>query len=315
MNSATKWVLCAAIGVLAALTLTGCTKNATTGRSQFNALSREEEITLGSQAMPGMVKEYGGAVSQQDLQNYVTQIGKKLAATTEGDSPTLPWEFTLLDSDVINAFAMPGGKVFISRGLAERMTNEAQLAGVLGHEIGHVTARHINDQIAREQGANIFAQVAGVFAGEAGGVVAAAAPVVINYGGSAVLLKYSRDQESEADSLGMRYMVKAGYNPVAQRQVMEILHKASKADGGPGGEFFATHPYPETRITRINALLKTDYAQVVNDPKYTLGETEFRNNFLSKVKAAYPEGRPFEFGDHLLAVGSLGIESFMHEAH
>lgn len=298
---------------LGLLTLVGCTTNPTTGRSQFNALSREEEISLGAQAMPGMLKEYGGKVARQDLQDYVAEIGKKMAAQTEGESPTLPWEFTLLDSDVINAFALPGGKVFMSRGLAERMTNEAQLAGVLGHEIGHVTARHINDQMAREAGANIFAQIAGALAGEAGGAVAQAAPVVINYGGTAVLLKYGRDQETEADFLGMRYMSKVGYNPAAQRQVMEILAKASKAEGGPGGEFFATHPYPETRIKRINVLLAGEYASTQNNPAYSFREEEFKARFLSRLKAAFPEGRPFNQKDHELALASLAMPSLVND--
>ncbi len=305
------WVVLASLGLLM---LVGCTTNPTTGRSQFNALSRSDEIAMGVQAMPSMLKEYGGKVAQQDLQDYVSSIGKKMAAQTEGDAPSLPWEFTLLDSDVINAFALPGGKVFISRGLAERMTNEAQLAGVLGHEIGHVTARHINDQIARETGANIFAQVVGAVAGEAGGAVAQAAPVVINVGGNAVLLKYSRDQESEADALGMRYMTKVGYNPIAQRQVMEILQKASKAEGGPGGEFFATHPYPETRIKRITILLEKDYAYTQNNPKFSLYEADFKAKFLSKVHAAFPPGRPFNQKDHELALASLRMPSFVNDA-
>jgi predicted Zn-dependent protease len=295
--------------------LVGCTTNPTTGRSQFNALSRSDEIAMGVQSMPAMLKEYGGRVAKQELQDYVTSIGRLMAAQTEGDAPTLPWEFTLLDSDVINAFALPGGKVFMSRGLAERMTNEAQLAGVLGHEIGHVTARHINDQIARETGANLFAQVAGALAGEAGGAIAQAAPVVINYGGTAVLLKYSRDQESEADSLGMRYMAKVGYNPAAQKQVMEILAQASKGAGGPGGEFFATHPYPETRIKRINALLEKEYAGYQTNPKFSYKEEEFRAKFLNRLKAAFPEGRPFNQKDHELALASLKMPSLVHDEH
>lgn len=295
--------------------LVGCTTNPTTGRRQFNALSREDEIAMGVQSTPTMIKEYGGKVARQDLQDYITEVGKKMAAQTEGANPSLPWEFTLLDSDVINAFALPGGKVFMSRGLAERMTNEAQLAGVLGHEIGHVTARHINDQVARETGANIFAQVAGALAGEAGGAVAAAAPVVINVGGQAVLLKYSRDQESEADALGMRYMTKVGYNPAAQKQVMEILQKASKAGGGPGGEFFATHPYPETRIKQINAKLANEYAGTQNNPQYQFHEAEFKARFLSKLRAAFPEGRPFNHADHELALASLQMPSFVNDGH
>src|SRR5205823_502333 len=114
-----------------------------------------QEVQMGAEAMPELTKQYGGKVANTDLQTYVTGVGRKLAATTEADNPALPWEFTLLNSDVINAFALPGGKVFLTTGLAKRMTNEAQMAGVLGHECGHVTARHINDKITREMGAQL----------------------------------------------------------------------------------------------------------------------------------------------------------------
>src|SRR5882724_635694 len=105
---------------------------------------------MGAEATPQISKQYGGPVKNAAVQQYVAELGKNLAATTEKDNPKLPWEFTLLDSDVINAFSLPGGKVFFSRGLAVKLQNEAQMAAVLGHEIGHVTARHINDQMTHE---------------------------------------------------------------------------------------------------------------------------------------------------------------------
>jgi predicted Zn-dependent protease len=282
----------------------GCSQNATTGRSQFNSLSREDEIKLGTEQLPQLTKEYGGKVANQELQAYVTEIGQKLAAQTESDNPSLPWEFTLLDSDVINAFALPGGKVFVSRGLAAKMTNEAQLAGVLGHEIGHVTARHINDQLTRETAAGFGTQILAGLAGQTGSAaVSQIAPVVIQYGGQGVLMKFSRDQESEADALGMRYMSKLGYNPLGQRQLMEILQREA---GTPNGsEFFATHPYPETRIKRIDGLLKGEFASTQNNPQYTLKDQEFRQRFLNKLSAAFPAGRPVNHADERLARASL----------
>jgi predicted Zn-dependent protease len=117
------------------------------GERQFIALSRSQEIAMGTEAQPQLTEQYGGEVADQIATGYVTEVGQAMAALTEGDYPSLPWEFTLLDSDVINAFALPGGKVFLSRGLAARMRDEAQMAGVIGHEIGHVTARHINDRV------------------------------------------------------------------------------------------------------------------------------------------------------------------------
>lgn len=269
------------------LTLAACSTNPTTGKSQFNALSRDEEIQMGSENMPQMIQEYGGEVPNPDLRAYVTEVGSKMAAVTESDYPSLPWQFTLLNSEVINAFAMPGGKVFMSVGLMAEMTNEAQLAGVLGHEIGHVTARHINDQIANQTGFQIGASVASIFIPE--GAAGAAVGQAITVGGQTILLKYGRNQESESDSLGMRYMSKVGYDPKGQLQVMQIL--ARVAGEGGGSEFFSTHPLPSTRIDRIQKLLDTEYKHTQNNPQYQLKEAEFKQRFLSKYTPP-PKAKP-----------------------
>lgn len=261
--------------------LTACTTNPTTGESQYNALTREQEIALGEENMPAMIQEYGGEVQDAALRAYVSEVGSKMAAVTEGDYPSLPWQFTLLNSDVINAFAMPGGKVFMSLGLMKEMTNEAQLAGVLGHEIGHVTARHINDQIARQTGLQVGVGIAGVLLGGESEAVQQAAGYALNVGGQTVLLKYGRDQESQSDYLGMRYMSKVGYDPRGQLQVMQILDRV--AGEGGGSEFFSSHPLPKTRITRIESLLNGEFAGTQNNPQFQLKEAEFQKRFLSKV--------------------------------
>src|SRR5262249_8834355 len=140
------------IVVLASLAaLTGCTKNVATGKRIFTlGMSRDQEIALGSQAAPQFTQEFGGKVPSPALQQYVSNIGQKMAKETEAQNPTLPWEFTLLNMTVVNAFALPGGKVFFTRGLAEKLTTEAQMAGVMGHEIGHVTAQHGSQRIASQ---------------------------------------------------------------------------------------------------------------------------------------------------------------------
>lgn len=279
----------AAVVLAGAAVLTGCQTNATTGRNQFIMMSWEEEAQLGAEAQPQLVQEMGGEVARQDLRQYVTEVGQKLAATTAQDDPnlpTLPWEFTLLDSDVINAFALPGGKVFMSRGLAQLMTNEAQLAGVLGHEIGHVTARHTNERFSRAAGAQLGLGVLGVALGS--GADAQTINQLAGQAAELALLSYSRSQELESDKLGMEYMSRAGYDPMAQRQVMEILLKAAGSGGQP--EFFSTHPHPESRIGQINDLLAGKYAHTQNNPQYKLGEQEFRQRFLSKLSLAYPSG-------------------------
>lgn len=279
--------LLASVGVCGAALLGGCQTNPTTGRTQVILMSWEEETQLGAQAQPQLVQEMGGAVSRADLRDYVTEVGRKMAATTGRDDPNLanlPWEFTLLDSDVINAFALPGGKVFMSRGLAQLMTNEAQLAGVLGHEIGHVTARHTNERFSRAAGAQIGLGVLGIAIG--GGTDAQTINQLAGQATELALLSYNRAQELESDRLGMEYMARVGYNPAAQRDVMEILLKASGGSGQP--EFFSTHPHPESRIAQINDLLVGRYAHTQNNPQYKLGEQEFRQRFLNKLAQAYP---------------------------
>ncbi|MGB0766246.1 MAG: M48 family metalloprotease, partial [Phycisphaeraceae bacterium] len=154
---------------LVLLPLAGCSTNQTTGRSQFTVLSWEEEKKIGADAAPGFIEQSGGVLPDQAIVAYVEAIGMKLAAEAEAiDSEVraqnLEWEFYVLDSQVINAFALPGGKVFISRGLMAKMNNEAQLAGVLGHEVGHVTARHGNERMGKAmiaQGLIIAAGIGG----------------------------------------------------------------------------------------------------------------------------------------------------------
>ena len=280
-------VLAASLATLAGIA--ACSVNSATGRRQFNAMSRDEEIQTGTQASTEMVKESGGKVTDPNLQAYVTEVGKKLATKTEGDNPSLPWEFTLLDTDIVNAFALPGGKVFLTRGLAAKMTNEAEMAGVLGHECGHVTARHINDQMVRETGTSLLLTgtkaVLGASTKDGGQFIGP----VLDFGGQTVLLKFSRNQESEADSLGLRYMSRCGYNPKAQRMVMEILQQLSASGQEP--ELLSTHPYPETRIERIDKELGSTYASMVNDPAYKLFEAEYQSRML-KPLAAYHPARP-----------------------
>jgi predicted Zn-dependent protease len=268
--------------------LSGCTTNPTTGRTAYYALSREEEIQIGEQSKGEMIREFGGEVKRAELRQYVRDVGMRLVATVGEDDPSmssLPWEFVLLDSDVINAFALPGGKVFMSRGLAQRMTSEAQLAGVLGHEIGHVTAQHTSERFgdAKKAGAaaSVGVIIGAVFGVDVSGLAEQAAGIT--------LASYGRDQENEADALGIRYMVRAGYDPIGQLQVMQILASIDKTGRPP--EFLSTHPYPEKRIENIQGKLRNEYAYTQGNPQFRTGEQEFRANFLSKLAEAFPAGR------------------------
>lgn len=274
--------------VLAGCVVTGCSTNPATGKSAFTLLSWDDERSLGAEAAPQFTEEFGGAVSDAGCQGYVDEVGRKLVANIEPGVPALEWEFTLLDSGVINAFALPGGKVFFSRGLAAELTSEAQMAGVLGHEVGHVTARHGNQRLSTATGLSALikaGQVAAAVAGEGSswGVLASDVGVpALQVGGQIVLLKYGRGEELEADALGMRYMSRAGYNPIGQREVMAIL--AREAGTGRQLEFLSTHPHPESRIAQIDELLRTEYAHTQNNASFGTFEDAYASRLLERLR-------------------------------
>lgn len=285
-----KWAAILLAATIAPL-LTACSVNPTTGRSQFNMLSLNQEIALGEEAKSSLTQEYGGTVQNPQLSAYVTRIGQALAAQTEGDFPNLPWEFTLLDSDVINAFALPGGKVFMSRGLAEKFTTEAELAAVLGHEVGHVTARHGGQRVSQSMVVSGLIIGAGVAASQSDSdLTKIGVPLLVGAGGSGYLLKFNRTQELEADALGVRYMVKVGYDPLGARMVQEVL--AREGGGTKQPEFLLTHPYPESRIAQINKLLAGEYAYTQNNPDYNLYQQRYEAEFLSKLSTARRDTSP-----------------------
>jgi predicted Zn-dependent protease len=244
------------------LLATGCAQavNPATGESQYTAMSPAEELEVGREEHPKILQQFGGTYSDSDLQAYVDRIGNKLKAVSE--LPDLDFTFTLLDSEIVNAFALPGGYVYISRGLLALADNEAEMAGVLAHEIGHVTARHSAQRYSRgvvaQGGLTASTILAGVFGGQA------AADAVQQLGGKgaqAYLAGYSRDQEFQADELGVRYLARAGYDPRAMSSFLEKLGRndqlgrklAGKEGQDPAASWFATHPRTPDRVARAAA--------------------------------------------------------------
>jgi predicted Zn-dependent protease len=268
--------------------LTGCATNPATGESQIQYLSAQEEVRIGEEAAPQFVDQYGGEVPSEPVRRYVSNLGQQLAQVSE--RPDLPWEFHVLNSPVINAFALPGGKVFITRGLLSKMTNEAQLAGVLGHEVGHVTAKHINDRMVSQ----LTIQLAALGLGVAGEVTdedwLKILGVGTSVGGGVFLLKFSRDDENQADKLGIRYMTALGYNPRGQVQVMNILKEASGGGGGP--EFLATHPLPQTRIEKLTDYIAENFPAADQSEQYRYGEQAFEQNVLAPLRDLPPAPAP-----------------------
>ncbi len=222
-------------------------ENPYTGTSQVISMDPEQEIAIGLQSAPQMAQEYGGLHPDQRAQSYVDMVGEKLVNASMAANSPYQYDFHLLaDPETINAFALPGGQIFITYALYSRLENEDQLAGVLGHEIGHVLGRHSAERIAEGEFWQTISQGASVGA-DAGGLVAGI--------GQNVLLGNGRGDELESDDLGVRFMIKAGYDPYQMIDVMEIL----KAAAGPSRvpEFQSTHPDPDNRMEKIReAIIK-----------------------------------------------------------
>lgn len=227
-------------------------ENPFTGRVQHLAASMdtpEEEMAMGLASVPQMIRQFGGTVRDPKAQAVVAAVGQRLVDSTDVRKTRYRFQFHLLaDSQTINAFALPGGQIFITAALFNKLKNEDQLAGVLGHEIGHVVGRHSTQQMAKTELVAGIAQGAGVAMsdGSSNGGMQIARMV-----GNLVTMKYGREDETEADRLGVKFMIDAGYDPEAMIGVMQIL-KAS-AGGGRQAEILSTHPDPGNRIEKIRA--------------------------------------------------------------
>ncbi|MGP0067054.1 MAG: M48 family metalloprotease [Isosphaeraceae bacterium] len=246
--------------------------NPVTGEKQYVAMSVDQEMALGLQAAPQMAQQMGGDVDphQDPRASVVDEVGRRIVHNSDArKSPYVDnFHFHLLnDPKTVNAFALPGGQIFITEGLLNRLENEAQLAGVLGHEIGHVINRHSAQQMAKGQLGQILTVAVGVGASDNDdrGRKAQLVAAMINQMGQ---LKFSRNDESEADRYGLKYMAEAGYDPSAMLDVMKILKKAS-GEGHPP-EILATHPLPETRLEEIRDELKQAYPNGI-PPSLTKG--------------------------------------------
>lgn len=230
-------------------------KNPVTGETQHIDLSVKDEIALGMQAAPEMAQQFGGLLQDQQAEALVDQVGGRLVAQSAAAGGEYPFDFHVLaDPKTINAFALPGGQVFITAGLMSRLQTEGQLAGVLAHEIGHVVGRHGAEHIAKQrltQGLTGAAVIATYDPNNPSTQASAAMAMMI---GQLINLKYGRDDELESDRLGVRFMAEAGYDPRAMIHVMEVLREAGGSGRQP--EFFSSHPNPENRIERIEQAIR-----------------------------------------------------------
>ena len=236
------------LAVVLALTV-ACATNPVTGKRELSLMSEAQEIQLGQQ-QDAEVRREMGVYRDAALQEYVSGIGMKLARASE--RPELPWHFTVVDSPAVNAFALPGGYIYITRGIMPFLDNEAQLAGVLGHEIGHVTARHAAQQYSRSTGAQL-----GLLFGSI--LVPQTRPLAqLGESGLGLLfLKYGRDDEAQADGLGVKYAARTGWDPAGVPQMLTTLGRIEEASDNKGvPNWLSTHPAPEDRVQRVSAAVQ-----------------------------------------------------------
>lgn len=243
----------------------GCATNPATGKSQLMLVSEGQEIQMG-QSYAAQVKQSMPAVDNPTLQAYVSRIGLQLAKSSE--RPQLPWAFTVVDDPAVNAFALPGGPIFVTRGLLTTLNNEAELASVVGHETGHVTARHSAAQMSRQQVAQLGLGVGSILSEDVANLAG-----VASTGLGVLFLKYGRDDETQADALGFRYAYNNGYDVREMLHVFDQLARVGAAEGGGKvPEWQSTHPAPENRSAktqqRLDSLGKNLSAAKVNRDEY-----------------------------------------------
>lgn len=238
---------------------TNVTENPITGEQQRVQLSPRQEIILGVEARDDLAAEYGGLYPNRALQAYLDRVGTEVVRESVASESPYPFEFHLLDDpNTVNAFALPGGQIFITTGLLQRLETEAQLAGVLAHEVGHVIARHGAEHLARQQLGAALVNAVGVAASETPeqGRQAAVLAQAIN---QLIGLRYGREDELESDRLGFQFMTNAGYNPQGIVELMQILNAAASGQNPP--EFLSTHPNPNNRVERLQELIAERYPQ------------------------------------------------------
>jgi predicted Zn-dependent protease len=258
-----------ALALVAGWTLGGCSMNPATGQNQLMLISEAQEIEMGREYDPQVVASIG-LYPDDTWQRYIQQLGSQIAAT--GERPNLPWTFRVVDDPAVNAFAVPGGFIYVTRGLLAHVSSEAELVSVLGHEIGHVTARHTVSQMSQQQLAGLGLALGSIVSSEferhAG---------LANTALGLLFLKYSRDDESEADDLGLRYMRRANFDPRAMPEVFTLLERVSATQGGGRlPEWLTTHPNPANRRDNIAA-------QIAAMPQDFSGTTVNRDAYLRRL--------------------------------
>ncbi len=228
------------LAITVLLPQSACVRNPVTGGRQLALISQSQEIAIGQESHPEVLAEFG-KVEDTALQDYFSRIGTDMAKISH--RPDLPWTFTVVDSPVVNAFAIPGGYIYLTRGILAYMNNEAELAGVMGHEIGHVTARHSVTQISQQQLIGLGLGLGSVFS-----PTFSRLSDLAQTGVGILFLKYSRDHERQSDQLGIDYMSKAGYDPSQMSRFFQVFEGMNEKEGTAIPNWLSSHPAPPDRI-------------------------------------------------------------------
>jgi len=259
MSGRARFILAAVIALVALISYFGNTSvNPVTGEKQRVAMTPEQEVAIGLKAAPQMAAQMGGLSQNAKARALVERVGARLVRDSFAAKSAYKFSFHVLaDRRTVNAFALPGGPIFITEGLLGRLRTEGELAGVLGHEIGHVIARHASERLAKQQLTQGLISAVVVGSGDY------TSAQIAQLAGSMINMKYGRDDELESDALGVRIAFEAGYDPRAMAGVMEILAKASSGSQQP--EFASTHPAPENRQARIREEIAKRFPSGVPD--------------------------------------------------
>jgi predicted Zn-dependent protease len=282
-----------AVSVLAglALSLGACARNPVSGKREIMLVSEAQEIEMGRQAAREVPDELG-ILKDPEVQKMVREVGLRIAHSSE--RPELPWEFHVVDSSVVNAFAFPGGFVYLTRGILTHMNSEAEMVGVLGHEIGHVTARHSAQQISKSQLAGVGFGLGMIFVPEV-------RPFgdILQSGLGLLFLKFGRDDEREADRLGVRYALEASYDARRMAEFFDVLDRMREKSGQALPSWLSTHPDPVDREARILEWVRESGA----DPStLVVGEETFKRKLEGVVlgddpREGFMDGRVFKHPD------------------
>jgi predicted Zn-dependent protease len=238
------------LGIISLLIfLASCQKNPATGENEINLMSEHEEDSIGEKEHQNILKQFGGEYKNEKLKNYINSIGNFLVSTSE--LPNKKFKFTILDTPIVNAFALPGGFIYLTRGLIYLCQNEAQLAGVIAHEIGHVTARHTARRYTKTFGTSLFLKLLGAVSKNN------FFNNLIGQSASLYLLSYSRSQEFQADELATRYTIRAGFDPKEMANFLKLMEeysnlqkRISKIDN-KASELLQTHPNSSKRVLEV----------------------------------------------------------------